>query len=162
MEENPDEARKILEELPITNEEMEETVQDITNALRNIQDKRLEYTRKILDLHINKPFYFWLTCRKQRESILEMIDENDYMFRAGLGKEGLLFFEKYPEMKKKLEDTINREKEKKEENDRRRGRVKSLHDPFAPHRIIVPSVAKSKRGKRSLQTRITPKPVPLL
>lgn len=159
MEENPNEAKKIMAACPVTNEEIEEKVQDVVNALRNIQDKRLEYTRKILDMHINKPFAFGVVCRKQRNSILEMIDEGDYMFRIGLGKEGLLFFEKYPEMKKKLEDTINREKGIKEGEGKG---TKPLYDPFsATHRIIVPNVAKSKRGKRSLQSRKGTKFVPL-
>jgi len=84
-----------------------------------------------------------------------MIEENDFVFKLGLGEEGKVFFEVYPEMKEKVnavvkkEDLEMKEKEEGETADISREKTKTLFDPFsATHRKIVPSVGSSKLGRK--------------
>jgi hypothetical protein len=45
-----------MDQLHLDDEMIEEKGRYIRTGLLNIQEKRLEYTKKILDLHINTPY----------------------------------------------------------------------------------------------------------
>ena len=55
QETEPDKLRQMVNELPLTEEQLLEDQEYVVQGLRNIQEKRLEFTKKELDYNIHKP-----------------------------------------------------------------------------------------------------------
>lgn len=55
-EKDPEKARELIKQTPATAEDIEEEKRYIYKSLLKIQEKRLEFSKKILELHLRIPF----------------------------------------------------------------------------------------------------------